>query len=462
MKVTQEKLPASQVGLEIEVSADVTQKAYNNAVSKLARTVNLPGFRKGKVPRQILIQRLGSGRIKATVLEDLIDDSLKAAIDQEKIEALGNYKLTSSFDELIANYKPGEPFTFKASVDVPASVTLGTYKGLEFKAEQTDYDPSKLDEFVEQKRSEAATLVPVEDRGAQMGDVAIADYEGRYVNDAGEEEGEIIPGTQAEDFSVEMEEGKFVPGFIEGFIGMKLEETKKFVVTFPEEYGNEEMAGKDVSFTATLKELKERELPELDDEFASDISNEEFETLDAWKASLEEQFKKNAEITTKNSVRQQMLDLLAQNNEVDLPEVSVNEEITAVLSQQMMEFSRMGIDINQIFTKDMVPKLRENARPEAEQRLGNSLILTEIAKVEKIEPDEEKFNERLEQAKSEIEQDFDEDRLKEAITEEIVIEATLDWLQEQSKIEFVPAGTLEAEAEETEETIEVEAEEEEE
>lgn len=448
MKVTQEKLPASQIGLEIEVPADTTQKAYDKAVNKLARTVNLPGFRKGKVPRQILIQRLGSGRIKATVLEELIDDSLKAAIKQEEIEALGNFQLQSSFDELIEAYKPGEPFTFKASVDVPGTATLGTYKGLTFKAEKTEYDPAKLDEFLEQRRAEAATLVPVEDRGVQMGDVAIADYEGRYVNEAGEEEGDVIPGTKAEDFSVEMQEGRFVPGFVEGFVDMKSEETKKFVVTFPEDYGNEEMAGKAVSFTATVKDIKERELPELDDEFASDATDEEFETLDAWKESLEEQFKKNAEITTKNSVRQQMIELLAENNEVDLPEVSINEEVTAVLTQQMMEFSRMGIDVNQIFTKDMIPKLRENARPEAMQRLGNSLILTAIAKAEGLEPEEEKFNTRLEEAKAEIEEEYDEDRLKEAITEELMIEATLDWLQEQSEIEFVPVGTLNPEPEE--------------
>jgi trigger factor len=447
MKVTQEKLPASQIGLEIEVPADVTQKAYDNAVVKLARTVNLPGFRKGKVPKQILIQRLGSGRIKASVLEELIDDSLKAAIEQEKIEALGNFQLKSSFEDLITSYEPGQVFTFKAAVDVPPEVTLGTYKGLSFKAEQTDYDPKQLEEFIEKRRRDAATLVPVEDRGAQMGDVAIADYEGRYTDD---EAGEIIPGTKAEDFSIDLEEGKFVPGFVEGFIGMKPEETKTFTVTFPEDYGNEEMAGKDVAFTATLKELKERELPELDDDFASEASNEEFETLEAWKASLEEKFKKNAEIATKNSIRQHMLELLSEHNSVELPEVSVNEEITAVLTQQMMEFSRMGIDVNRIFTKDMIPKLRETARPEAEQRLANSLILTEIAKVEKIEADADKFGDRLEQAKTELTDGYDEDRLKEAITEELVIEATLDWLETQSKIEFVPVGTLAPEEEEIE------------
>lgn len=450
MKVTQEKLPASQVGLEIEVPAEKTQKAYDDTVSKLARTVNLPGFRKGKVPKQILIQRLGAERIKASVLEDLVENSLKAAIEQENIEALGNYQLKSSFDELISAYQPGQPFTFKAAVDVPATVTLGTYKGLSFQAEQTEYDPKQLEEYLEGKRRENATLIPVEDRGAQIGDVAIANYEGRYVNAAGEEEGDIIPGTKAEDFSLDLEEGRFIPGFIDGFIGMKPEETKKFTVTFPEDYGNEEMAGKAVSFTVTLKELKARELPDLDDDFASETTGEEFETLDAWKASLEEQFKKNAEITTKNSVRRYLLEQLAANNTVDLPEVSVNEEITAVLTQQMMEFSRMGIDINRIFTKDMIPKLREAARPEAEQRLGNSLILTEIAKVEQIEADPEKFQERLAEAKEELKEDYDEARIEEAIKEELAIEATLDWLQAQSNIEFVPAGTLEQDDEEDE------------
>ncbi|MEB3225024.1 MAG: trigger factor [Synechococcus sp.] len=442
MKVIQEKLPASQIGLEIEVPADVTQKAYDETVRKLARTINLPGFRKGKVPKQILIQRLGPSRIKASVLEDLIDDSLKAAIAQENIEALGNFQLKSSFDDLISAYKPGEVFTFKAAVDVPATVTLNTYKGLSFKAEKSEYDPADLEEFLAQKQREAATLVPVEDRAAQMGDVAIADYEGRYVNDAGEAEGDIIPGTQAEDFSLDLEEGKFIPGFVEGFVGLKPEETKTFTVTFPEDYGNEEMAGKDVAFTVTLKELKSRELPELDDEFAGEATGEEFETLAAWKESLEAQLKENAEISTKNSVRRYLLEQLAENNSVDLPEVSVNEEVTAVLTQQMMEFSRMGIDVNRIFTKDMIPKLRETARPEAMQRLGNSLILSEIAKVENIEINTDKFNERLEEAKAELKEGFDEDRLQEAIKEELTLEATLDWLAEQSNIEFVPVGTL--------------------
>jgi trigger factor len=292
MKVTQEKLPASQIGLEIEVPGDVTQKAYDDAVRKLARTVNLPGFRKGKVPKQILIQRLGSVRIKATVIEELIDDSLKAAIAQEKIEALGNFQLKSSFDDLIEHYTPGGLFTFNAAVDVPGTATLGTYQGFSFQAEKTEYDLAELDEYLEKRRRESATLVPVEDRGAQLGDVAIADYEGRYVNEAGEEEEEIIAGTKAEDFELELEEGKFIPGFIDGFIGMKPEETKKFTVTFPEDYGQSEMAGKAVSFTATLKELKERELPELDDDFASEATKEEFSTFAEWKESLEKQLQK--------------------------------------------------------------------------------------------------------------------------------------------------------------------------
>lgn len=180
MKVTQEKLPKSQIGLEIEVPAETTQKVYEKVVQNLARSVNIPGFRRGKVPRQILLQRLGTQRIKEAALEDLVQDGLKQAIEQEAVEALGNYKLISTFDELIGQFQPGQPLTFSASVDVPPEVSLGEYGGLSIKAEETQPDPDSVDKFLEQRRAEQATLIPVESRPAQMGDVAVVDYTGRF------------------------------------------------------------------------------------------------------------------------------------------------------------------------------------------------------------------------------------------------------------------------------------------
>ena len=164
MKVTQEKLPASQIGLEIEITPEQTKKTYEEVVKNFARTVNIPGFRKGKVPRPILLQNLGSTRVKAAALEELIQDSIKNAIEQEDIPAIGQPQLRSSFDELVNVYEPGKSLTFNAAVDVEPEVKLGDYQGLQFKAEEIKYDPKRIDEVLEQERQQMATLIPVEGR----------------------------------------------------------------------------------------------------------------------------------------------------------------------------------------------------------------------------------------------------------------------------------------------------------
>jgi trigger factor len=216
MKVTQEKLPQSRIGLEIEIPPDQSKNAYEQVVQKLARTVNIPGFRKGKVPRQILLQQLGQTRIKATALEELIQSSLQQALKQEAIEPLGNYQLRSDFDELVGQFKPGEPLTFIAAVDVQPEVSLGDYTGLTVKAEEVPYDPSTVEKFLEERRAELANLIPVEGRPAQMGDVAVVDYSSRLADEPEGEETESIAGGQAEDAQIELVEGKFLKEFVDG------------------------------------------------------------------------------------------------------------------------------------------------------------------------------------------------------------------------------------------------------
>ena len=160
-------------------------------------------------------------------MEELIQDSLKTAIEQESIESLGNYSLRSEFEELVNNYQPGNAFVFKAAVDVPPEVTLGQYQGLKVQAEEIKYDPEAVNGLIEEQRQRLATLVPVEDRAAQMGDTAIVDFEGRKPAENEGEEGELIEGTKAEEFQVELAEGKFIPGFVEGIVGMNIDESKK-------------------------------------------------------------------------------------------------------------------------------------------------------------------------------------------------------------------------------------------
>ncbi|BBA79213.1 trigger factor [cyanobacterium endosymbiont of Rhopalodia gibberula] len=442
MKVTQERLPDSQIGLEIKIPAETLEKAYEKKVNTLARTANIPGFRKGKVPRKILLQRLGTKYVKAATLEELIQESVEKAIKQEELESLGNYRLCSDFEELLGKFSLGQPLTFSAVVDVPPSVELGDYKTLSVKAEETIYDPKQVEIWLEERREQQAALIPVEDRSAQMGDVAIIDYVAYFVPEDGQEvAGKAISGVQGTDFRVDLAEGRFIEGMVEGIVGMKPEETKELKVTFPEDYPREDLAGRPSIFSITLKELKEKEFLEFNDDLAGEIS--EFETIAELRESLEKRFIQEAEEATKKSIHDSIIAQLMTICTVDIPETLVQNEVTQVLTQTAMQMEQMGMEIGRLFTQENLPKLRENARPEAIERLKQSLILKELAKVEGIEIKQAIFDEKVNKIKEQLsDREVDLDRLNQMVTDELLIEATLDWLQGQATIELVPAGTL--------------------
>jgi trigger factor len=457
MKVTQERLPESQVALNIEIAPEASRNAYEKMVQNLSRSSNIPGFRKGKVPRQVLLQRIGNERIKAAALEELIQKSLKDAIEQESIEALGQPDLRSNFEELLEQYNPGDAITFSVAVDVPPSLELEDYNNLSVKAEEIAYQPEKVDDFIKQQQEQKADLVPVEDRPAQMGDVAFVDFKGTLKSEG--EEGKEIEGGSATNFQVEIAEGKLIPGMVEGIVGMKPEETKEVEVTFPEDYPQEDLAGKPAVFSITLNELKAKELPELDDDFAQDVSDDEYETFAAYKESIEKQFQEQAENQTKNNINNAIADALIEQNNVDLPDSLVQEEVTNVLTKTLMQMQQMGLDVRQLFNSDNVPMLRDNARPEAMTNLQKSLILKEIAQKEGLEPDEAAINAKIEEIRPQLTgQEVDEDRLLQMVTEDLLSENTYNFLREKATVELVPEGSLsESEAEsDTEDSEEVE------
>ncbi|WP_009632548.1 trigger factor [Synechocystis sp. PCC 7509] len=443
MKVTQEKLPASQVGLEIEIPPEKSKQAYEQVIQNFARSANIPGFRKGKVPRQVLIQRLGVVRIKAAALEDLIESGLTEALKQEEVKAIGQPELRTSFDELIGQYEPGNPLTFKAAVDVQPEVNLTQYSGLQVQAEEVKYDPASVDKVIEENRQEMATSIPVEGRAAQMGDVAVVDFKGILVSDDEEAEVEEIPGGEATDFQVELHEDRFIEGFIHGIVGMNIGETKEINAKFPAEYPQTELADRKAMFTVTLKELKEKELPEVNDEFAQEVG--EFETLDQLKASLEKRFTEEAENKTKVNKQKALTTELVKNVEVDLPETLINQEVDAMLTQTAMQLSRQGIDVKKLFTQDIIPQLRERSRPEAIDSIKRTLALQEVAKRESIEVESAAIEARFTEVMAEFtekDKDIDQDRLREVLADELLTEKIFDWLQANATIELVEEGTL--------------------
>jgi len=448
MKVTQEKLPHSQLGLEIEIPAETTKKVYEKVVQNLARSANIPGFRKGKVPRQILLQQMGPKRIREAALEDLVQDSLKQAISQEAIEALGNYQLLSTYEELTEQFRPGESLTFKASVDVPPEVKLGEYSGLSVKAEETQADPEAVDKFLEERRVEQATLIPVESRPAQMGDVAVVDYTGKF---AGEEATEIS-GAQATDFQIELESGQFLEDIVQGIVGMTTGETKEVAVQFPEDYPREDLAGKSAVFTITVKELKEKELPPLDDDFAQEVSEQE--TLAELREFLTKQFQEKAEKETIASKEEALLTALTEKIEIDLPETMIDREVETILTQTAMQMESYGMDVRKLFNAETIPKLKENARPDAMQRLQQSLALQEIAKRESITVEKEELDAKIAEVLEQLAgQDVDQGRVREVVESDLLKEKALRWLEEHGTVELVPKGSL-TPAEEVSEVVE--------
>ncbi|MEH2144949.1 trigger factor [Nostoc sp.] len=445
MKVTQERLPASQIGLEIEITPEITKQTYEQVIKNLASTANIPGFRKGKVPRPILLQRLGTTRIKVAALEELIQDGIEQAVKQEAIPAIGQPQLRSSFEDLIKNYEPGKPLTISAAVDVEPEVNLVQYTDLLFQAEEVKYDPERVDNSLNKEREELATLIPVEGRAAQIGDIAVVDFKGVFSKAEGEDETaepEVIPGAEATDFQVELQEDKFIPGFISGIVGMNPEQTKEIAAQFPDPYANEDLAGKAATFTVTLKELKEKELPELNDDLAQEISD--FETLEELRASLVEQYQKEADDKTQTNKQEALLTELLKHVEVDLPATLIEQEVDAMLTQTAIRLSQQGLDVKKLFTQDIIVQLRERSRIEAIERIKRSLSLREIGKRESIEVTPEEIASRVTELLEQYpeEQEVDEDKLRSIVQNELLTEKIIDWLLQHSSVELVPKGSL--------------------
>jgi trigger factor len=443
MKVTQEKLPASQIGLEIEVPAETSKKAYDKVVNNLLRTVRLPGFRPGKVPKQVLMQRFGAQSINGEALQEIVDTALKDALKQEQIESLGNYQLKTSFEDLLAQFEPGKVLTFKAAVDVAPEVKLKSSSGFKLKAEGVEPDMGKVTTTLDGYRTQIATLVPVEDRPLKQGDIAVVSYKGRFTPPDGEEQD--VPGGQAENFQMDIEPDRFIPGFVDGMIGMKSGETQELNVEFPEDYSATELAGCSAKFQMTVHEIKERELPELDDDFAKEISDGEYETIAALQEMLEERYTEEAADKTKQNKETAILNELLNQVEVDLPETLIDREIESMLMQSAYQLQQQGIDVRQLFNQDTMPRLKESSRPEALNRLKRTMALGEIAKQQQLEVTPTELNDKIKETLEEMsgqQTDIDPERLRSVLSEELLKEKILGWIEENSTIELVAEGSL--------------------
>ncbi len=429
LQVSTSPRPGSRLAVEIGVPGARCQASYDAALAKLSRSVKLPGFRKGKVPRPVLLQQIGPLRIKATALEDLVDSVFREAVGQEKIEAIGQPQLSEAFEVVLARFEPGDALSLTLELDVEPSPSLKATKGLKAEAEAIHYDPARIDELLDQSRQQLATLVPVEGRAAASGDVAEVSFSGTY-----SDTGEAIVGGSSEGMEVELEEGRMIPGFIEGIIGLKPGDSRTVACQFPESYPQADAAGRPAEFEIGLIELKTKELPALDDAFAQQASDKG--SLAELRTDLEARLKEDAERRHRANRHDALLEALVEQLEVELPETLVQVEIRNLIEQTASQIAKQGMDVKKLFTQDLVRSLMDTSRPEAEQRLRRNLALKALAAAESIAVAEADIEAKVTEVSRGLSDtsSIDPQRLRLAVADDLLNERLLEWLEAHSTI----------------------------
>lgn len=371
MKVTLEKKEKNQVFLEVEVENDRVKKALERAFREVNQRVNVPGFRKGKAPRQLVERTVGVDYIKQEALEKLIPEVLNQAVEEQSLEVIERP------DVEIVSFEDNAPLVFKATVPVRPDVTFsGSYEEISAQAPKVEIDPAAVDERIEQLRQQKSTLETVE-RAIEMGDHAVIDFEGKL---AGADE--PFQGGTATNFTAEVAEGRFIDGFVENLVGMKAGDEKAFDVTFPEAYHAPELAGKPATFTVKVHEVKARTLPEVNDAFAASVGD--FNTVADLRANIEKEITEEADDNRELLIRQQLLDQVLEKAEVELPESMVSREINFLMQQYAQMMQARGMDVSQLFTQEKLGEWRESLREEATKRIKTSLTLGTVAKEQGI------------------------------------------------------------------------------
>jgi trigger factor len=356
-----------------------------------------------------------------------------------EIAALGRPELNEGFEAVLERFEPGRELSFTLELDVEPTPKLRSTRDLSAEVEEETFNPARVDELLEQSRRQLATLVPVDDRAAASGDVAQVSFSGTY-----SDSGEPISGGSSDGMEVELEESRMIPGFVEGIIGMKPGQTATVSCVFPESYPQEEAAGRKAEFSITLIELKTRELPPLDDDFARQAGDKE--TLAELRADLEKRLREDGERRRKESRNDALLAALVEQLEVELPETLVQQEVRNLVEQTAGQIAQQGMDVRKLFTPDLVRSLMDTSRPEAEQRLRRSLALKALAAAESIEVAAEEIETKLEEVRRGLSDTarIDPERLRLAVADDLLRDKLLAWLEGHCTLTAKPSTAPES------------------
>ena len=421
MSLQVERLEHNMAKLTIEVSAEELEGALQKAYQKQKGKISIPGFRKGKVPRQLVEKMYGPEIFYDDAANALIPEAYAKAYDESGLDIVSQPKID------VTQIEKGKAFIFTAEVAVKPEVTLGQYKGIEVDSFSTEVSAEEVEAKLAEEQNKNARTITVEGRPVQDKDEVVLDFEG-FVD------GVAFEGGKGENYPLTIGSGSFIPGFEEQLIGVEPEQEVEVKVTFPEDYHAEDLKGKDAVFKCTVHEIKAKELPELDDEFASEVS--EFDTLEEYKADVEKKLREEKESTGKRAQEDQAVNAIIANAEMDLPEAMIETEARQMLDNFAQRLQQQGLTFEQYmqFTGMTVDKMTEEMRPQAEKRLKTRLVLEAIVSAENIEVSDERLDEEV--AKMAEAYGMEVDKLKEYMGDREKEQMKLD-MAVQDAITFV-------------------------
>ena len=427
MSLQVEKLEKNMAKLTIEVPAEEFDAAIKNAYNKNKNKFSIPGFRKGKAPLAMLEKMYGAGIFYEDAANEVIDASYPKAAEESKEE------IVSTPEIKVTQIEKGKAFIYEATVALKPEVTLGEYKGVEVKKAEAVVTDEDVENELTAARKKNGRLIDVEDGAIEDGDNTIIDFTG-YIDD------KTFDGGAGTDYPLVIGSHSFIEGFEDQLIGKKKGETCDVNVTFPAEYHADELAGKPAKFVVTIKEVMRNELPELNDEFASEVSD--FDTLDEYKADIRKKLQEKKEQDAKVENENNVIEKVVENAQMELPQPMVDTQAREMVENYARRLQSQGLNINDYmkYTGMTPEKLMEQMRPEAEKRIKTRLVLEKVVEVENVEVSDEKLDEQINEiaASYKLEgaklKEMMGEREKEQIREDLKVQAAIDLLVEQAKL----------------------------
>ena len=402
MSLQVEKLEKNMAKLTIEVSAEDLDKAMEKAYQKQKSRISLPGFRKGKAPRKMIESMYGIGVF--------MEDAVNSLVPQEYTKALGecDLEIVSQPEINVTQMEPGKALIFTADVAVKPEVTLGDYKGVEVPKSEITVTDEEVDAEVKKEQDKNARTVAVEDRAAANGDITTIDFEG-FVD------GVAFEGGKGTDYALTLGSGTFIPGFEDQLVGANTGDHVEVKVTFPEEYQAKELAGKEAVFQCDVKKIETKEVPELDDEFAKDVS--EFDTLAEYKEDVKKKLTEKKEKEARTAKENAAVDKAIENAQMDIPELMTKTECRQMMDDFSRRMQQQGLSMEQYFqfTGQSMDKMMEDMKPQALKRIQTRLVLEKVAEAENIQPSEEEITEEIQKMADAYK--MEADKIREAIGE---------------------------------------------